>query len=210
MLEREKACRPRRSSGCTPTPSGTRRSTRAPHGAARGSSSTASARRRRAARRAGAAMKADGLLGHVLVSHDAGWYHVGEPGGGEFRPFDTLFTTFVPALKAAGSPTRRCAAPRRQPAAGAHRRSRSPEPRNRAICSARPSGRACILVYFLTAGVLNQRSTMSFTSTEAGIVTPPAARHVGQDGPPCFFAVPADAPRVVQVHSPLFKTLSLS
>ena len=28
----------------------------------------------------------------VLVSHDAGWYHVGEPGGGQFRPYDTLFT----------------------------------------------------------------------------------------------------------------------
>jgi predicted metal-dependent phosphotriesterase family hydrolase len=38
----------------------------------------------------------------VLVSHDAGWYRVGEPGGGKFRPFDTLFTSFVPALKGAG------------------------------------------------------------------------------------------------------------
>ena len=47
-------------------------------------------------------MKAQGLLGHVLVSHDAGWYRVGEPGGGEFRPYDTLFTTFVPALRVAG------------------------------------------------------------------------------------------------------------
>jgi len=47
-------------------------------------------------------MKAEGLLGHVLVSHDAGWYRVGETGGGEFRPYDTLFTTFIPALKAAG------------------------------------------------------------------------------------------------------------
>jgi predicted metal-dependent phosphotriesterase family hydrolase len=47
-------------------------------------------------------MKAEGLLGHVLVSHDAGWYRVGEPGGGEFRRYDTLFTAFVPALKAAG------------------------------------------------------------------------------------------------------------
>ena len=47
-------------------------------------------------------MKAEGLLGHVLVSHDAGWYRVGEPGGGEFRPYDTLFTEFVPALKASG------------------------------------------------------------------------------------------------------------
>lgn len=47
-------------------------------------------------------MKAQGLLGRVLVSQDAGWYRVGEPGGGEFRPFDTLFTKFMPALAAAG------------------------------------------------------------------------------------------------------------
>jgi phosphotriesterase-related protein len=47
-------------------------------------------------------MKAQGLLGRVLVSHDAGWYRVGEPAGGQFRPFDTLFTTFIPALTAAG------------------------------------------------------------------------------------------------------------
>ena len=49
-----------------------------------------------------AQMKAQGLLGRVLVSHDAGWYGVGEPGGGQFRPFDTLFTKFIPALTAAG------------------------------------------------------------------------------------------------------------
>jgi phosphotriesterase-related protein len=48
-------------------------------------------------------MKAAGHLGRVLVSHDAGWYRVGEPDGGEFRPFDTLFTKFIPALKAAGA-----------------------------------------------------------------------------------------------------------
>jgi len=47
-------------------------------------------------------MKAEGLLHRVLVSHDAGWYHVGEPGGGTFRPYDTLFTDFLPALEAAG------------------------------------------------------------------------------------------------------------
>lgn len=47
-------------------------------------------------------MKTEGLLGHVLVSHDAGWYHVGEPGGGQFRPYTTLFTDFVPGLKSAG------------------------------------------------------------------------------------------------------------
>ena len=43
-----------------------------------------------------------GFLNRVLLSHDAGWYHVGEPGGGNFRPFDTLFTTFVPELIKAG------------------------------------------------------------------------------------------------------------
>jgi phosphotriesterase-related protein len=47
-------------------------------------------------------MKDQGLLGRVLVSHDAGWYRVGEPAGGQFRPFDTLFTRFVPALVEAG------------------------------------------------------------------------------------------------------------
>jgi phosphotriesterase-related protein len=43
-----------------------------------------------------------GLLERVLISHDAGWYSVGEPGGGEFRPFDTLFTELIPALKKCG------------------------------------------------------------------------------------------------------------
>lgn len=47
-------------------------------------------------------MKAEGLLDRVLVSHDAGWYHVGEPGGGTFRPYDTLVAELVPALEAAG------------------------------------------------------------------------------------------------------------
>ena len=47
-------------------------------------------------------MRTQNLLGRVLVSHDAGWYRAGEPRGGKFRPYDTLFTRFVPALKAAG------------------------------------------------------------------------------------------------------------
>ncbi|MHC5034631.1 MAG: phosphotriesterase family protein, partial [Planctomycetota bacterium] len=47
-------------------------------------------------------MKARGLLGRVLVSHDAGWYTVGEPQGGDFRPFDAMFTEFIPALQEAG------------------------------------------------------------------------------------------------------------
>jgi phosphotriesterase-related protein len=47
-------------------------------------------------------MKRRGFLDRALVSHDAGWYRVGEPGGGQFRAFDTLFTTFLPALRDAG------------------------------------------------------------------------------------------------------------
>jgi phosphotriesterase-related protein len=43
-------------------------------------------------------MKAHRQLGRVLISHDAGWYHVGEPGGGTFRPFDTIITRFLPEL----------------------------------------------------------------------------------------------------------------
>ncbi len=49
-----------------------------------------------------AIMKHRGLLGRALVSHDAGWYEVGKPRGGNFRPFDVLFTRFIPALKENG------------------------------------------------------------------------------------------------------------
>jgi len=42
-------------------------------------------------------------LHRVLVSQDAGWYRVGEPGGGEFRGYEALFTLFVPALRQAGA-----------------------------------------------------------------------------------------------------------
>ena len=48
------------------------------------------------------ALRQAGHLGKLLVSHDAGWYHVGEPGGGTYRPHDALFTTLVPALRKAG------------------------------------------------------------------------------------------------------------
>jgi len=47
-------------------------------------------------------MKQANLLNRVLISQDAGWYHVGEPGGGKFRPFDSLFVDFLPALRQAG------------------------------------------------------------------------------------------------------------
>jgi phosphotriesterase-related protein len=44
------------------------------------------------------AMKGYGLLDHVLLSHDAGWYRPREPGGGTFRPFSDLFDKFLPTL----------------------------------------------------------------------------------------------------------------
>lgn len=44
----------------------------------------------------------ENLLGHVLISQDAGWYNVGTPAGGNVRPFDYLLTKFLPALKEAG------------------------------------------------------------------------------------------------------------
>lgn len=47
-------------------------------------------------------MKRAGHLRRVLISQDAGWYHVGEPQGGEFRGYETLFTEFLPALRQAG------------------------------------------------------------------------------------------------------------
>jgi phosphotriesterase-related protein len=48
------------------------------------------------------ALKQRGVLNRILVSHDAGWYRPGEPGGGAFRGFDTAYTAFVPALRLAG------------------------------------------------------------------------------------------------------------
>jgi phosphotriesterase-related protein len=44
-----------------------------------------------------------GQIGRVLISQDAGWYRVGEPGGGEFRPYTGLFEEFLPSLRKAGS-----------------------------------------------------------------------------------------------------------
>jgi predicted metal-dependent phosphotriesterase family hydrolase len=48
------------------------------------------------------AMREARLLDRVLVSHDAGWYHVGEPDGGTYRPHDLIFTDFLPALRDRG------------------------------------------------------------------------------------------------------------
>jgi phosphotriesterase-related protein len=49
-------------------------------------------------------MAAKGLLGRTLVSQDSGWYHVGEPGGGEFRGYTYLYTDFLPRLEPAQVP----------------------------------------------------------------------------------------------------------
>jgi len=45
-------------------------------------------------------MKRRGLLHRVLVSHDAGWFDPAKPNGGTFRPYETLFTEFIPLLRA--------------------------------------------------------------------------------------------------------------
>ena len=47
-------------------------------------------------------IKDNGLLDHVLLSHDAGWYDVGNILGNDFRPYTSLFTRLVPALKENG------------------------------------------------------------------------------------------------------------
>jgi len=43
-----------------------------------------------------------GLLGRILISHDAGWYHVGEPGGGVLRPITVILDEFLPLLRRLG------------------------------------------------------------------------------------------------------------
>src|SRR5262245_32012987 len=40
-----------------------------------------------------------GFLDRTLISMDAGWYHIGEPGGGNYRGYESLFTEFLPALR---------------------------------------------------------------------------------------------------------------
>jgi predicted metal-dependent phosphotriesterase family hydrolase len=44
-------------------------------------------------------MKENNLLHRTLLSHDAGWYNVGEPGGGNYRGYTTLFESFLPRLR---------------------------------------------------------------------------------------------------------------
>ena len=44
-------------------------------------------------------MKQNKLLHRVLISQDAGWYHVGEENGGDFKPFTPLFEKLLSYLK---------------------------------------------------------------------------------------------------------------
>jgi predicted metal-dependent phosphotriesterase family hydrolase len=47
-------------------------------------------------------MKSEKLLQHVLVSQDSGWYNVGEPSGGNFRPYTCISTQLIPRLRESG------------------------------------------------------------------------------------------------------------
>jgi phosphotriesterase-related protein len=47
-------------------------------------------------------MKKEQLLKHVLLSHDSGWYHVGEPGGGKNNDYNTITDKLLPAMKENG------------------------------------------------------------------------------------------------------------
>lgn len=47
-------------------------------------------------------LKAHGILNHILISHDAGWYNVGQKNGGDYRGYTDLFTTLIPQLKQNG------------------------------------------------------------------------------------------------------------
>lgn len=47
-------------------------------------------------------LKNEGLLGKVLISHDAGWYDPEFEDGGSFRGFTDIFDFLIPALKEKG------------------------------------------------------------------------------------------------------------
>ncbi len=47
-------------------------------------------------------LKDHGLLEHILISHDAGWFTVGEKKGGSYRGYTDLFTKLIPQLEQKG------------------------------------------------------------------------------------------------------------
>lgn len=46
-------------------------------------------------------MSARRLLNRTLLSQDTGWYHVGEPDGGDFHGYTSIYTDFLPMVDAA-------------------------------------------------------------------------------------------------------------
>jgi phosphotriesterase-related protein len=44
-------------------------------------------------------MAAEDLLGKTMLSQDSGWYRVGEPDGGNYRPYSYIYTDFLPRLE---------------------------------------------------------------------------------------------------------------
>lgn len=47
-------------------------------------------------------LKKQKLLDHILISHDSGWYNVGQQNGGNFRGYTAIFTKLIPELKKNG------------------------------------------------------------------------------------------------------------
>ena len=47
-------------------------------------------------------LKDYGILNHILISQDAGWYNVGQKNGGDYRGYTILFTKLIPQLKKHG------------------------------------------------------------------------------------------------------------
>jgi phosphotriesterase-related protein len=47
-------------------------------------------------------LKGHGILNHILISHDAGFYTVGEKDGGDYRGYTDLFTKLIPRLEENG------------------------------------------------------------------------------------------------------------
>lgn len=47
-------------------------------------------------------LKEKKLLSHVLISHDAGWYDIGEENGGGFMGYTSIFTKLIPELEKRG------------------------------------------------------------------------------------------------------------
>jgi len=47
-------------------------------------------------------LKSAGYLSNVLISHDSGWYRVGEENGGKYNGYNCIFDEFIPALRENG------------------------------------------------------------------------------------------------------------